>query len=88
MPLMGKYGTESRTPLRLLLFKRLLPPAPFLRPGIIIWVATLFAGGLLPAGNYSLELVGIKVDPNTVVARISPDFIGFGYERSAGAETH
>lgn len=35
-----------------------------------------------------METVKIQVDPQTVVSRISPDFIGFGYESSAVAQTN
>lgn len=42
-------------------------------------------GALAPSGS---EEVTIRVDPQEVLGRISPDFIGFGYETSAVAQTN
>jgi len=44
--------------------------------------------GALSAQNETGEAVKITVDPQTVVGRIAPDFIGLGYETSAVAQTN
>ena len=36
----------------------------------------------------NVAVVTIQADPNTVLNRISPDFIGFGYEKSAVAQSN
>lgn len=47
----------------------------------------LTAAQLLAQDNHSVK-VKIQVDPQSVVGRISPDFIGFGYETSAVAQSN
>ena len=42
----------------------------------------------LPAQDQDADVVKIHVDPNTTISRISPDFIGFGYETSAVAQSN
>lgn len=50
--------------------------------------ALLLTGAqLLAQDNHSVK-VRIQVDPQYVVGRISPDFIGFGYETSAVAQSN
>ena len=59
-----------------------------LRRGFLICVTALFAGTGLQAGAESVNRVKIQVDPKTVVSQIAPDFIGFGYETSATAQSN
>jgi len=55
-----------------------------------LWAGLAFAlgCGTVPAQNGAGETVKITVDPQTVVGRIAPDFLGFGYETSAVAQTN
>ena len=55
--------------------------------------ALLYAGMVsicarLPAQNQGVVAVEIRIDPSTTISRISPDFIGFGYETSAVAQSN
>ena len=44
------------------------------------------AGLFLCARLQAQDVVQIQIDPKTMVSRISPDFVGFGYETSAVAQ--
>ena len=50
---------------------------------VVFWLAFCFTCGAAP-----LVQVNIRVDPNTIVSRISDDFPGFGYETSAVAQSN
>ena len=67
-----------------------MPPPlnSLLRRNVLVCLATMLVSPLLPAEEVSVSVVKIQVDPGTVVSRIPPDFIGFGYETSAVAETN
>lgn len=54
----------------------------------VLCVVTLCAVNSLPAQSQHLDRVKIEVDPQTLVSRISPEFIGFGYESSAVAQSN
>lgn len=60
---------------------------PFL---LCLWVgiATLWPSASLQAEDAPVAKVKIQVDTKTVVSRISPNFIGFGYETSAVAQSN
>src|SRR5690242_1825037 len=51
-------------------------------------LALLVAERQLQAQKAPAREVKIELDPKTVAGRISPDFIGFGYETSAVAQTN
>ena len=53
---------------------------------ILICVSLVYGQSQVAAQD--VEVVRIQVDPNTVLNRISPDFIGFGYEKSAVAQSN
>jgi len=53
-----------------------------------LWLAVGLGCGELRAQNANGESVKIQVDPQAVVGRIAPDFLGFGYETSAVAQTN
>jgi hypothetical protein len=55
-----------------------------LRRLVALTFAALFIGGRLLAQ----DTVKIQVNPHTVISHISPDFIGFGFETSAVAESN
>jgi len=59
-----------------------------LRRGYLIGVTALLAGTRLQAGEAAVIPVKILVDPQTVVGKIAPDFIGLGYETSAVAQSN
>ena len=59
---------------------------PSISHGVLICVTAILVGIQLQAADVSVEPVKIQVDPKTVVSRIAPDFIGFGYETSAAAQ--
>jgi hypothetical protein len=50
--------------------------------------AVLFVCARSHAQDRDSVVVKIQVDPNTVVSRISPNFIGFGYETAAVAQSN
>jgi hypothetical protein len=54
----------------------------------LLCLSVLFIGAHLPAQDQRADVVKIRVDPNTTISRISPDFIGFGYETSAVAQSN
>src|SRR5579864_4206410 len=54
---------------------------------IVSIVALLSGAQLLAEDNYPAK-VAIRIFPESIVSRISPDFIGFGYETSAVAQTN
>ncbi len=58
------------------------------RDGLLVCALTLLAGWRLPAADEPAGRVTIRVDPQTVMGRIAPDFIGFGYETSAVAQSN
>ena len=51
-------------------------------------VAWLAGNSVENQSNQAIQKVHIHVDPGIVLGRISPDFIGFGYETSAVAQTN
>jgi len=53
---------------------------------VLFCASVLFICVRLPAQVQRVEVVKIQVDPNTVLSRISADFMGFGYETSAVAQ--
>lgn len=55
---------------------------------VIVYTIVLLLGVRLQAEGEQVNQVTIRVDPQTVVSVISPDFIGFGYESSAVAQTN
>lgn len=62
--------------------------ALLLRLLAIIGFCGIFEAQTIYAENAPLRLVEIQVEPQSVMGRISPDFIGFGYETSAVAQTN
>jgi len=54
---------------------------------VISIMALLTGAQLLAADSHQVSLA-IQVHPESIVSRISPDFIGFGYETSAVAQTN
>jgi hypothetical protein len=62
-------------------------PCPVHRK-ILLCASVLFIGARLPAQDQRVEIVKIQVDPNTTLSRISADFMGFGYETSAVAQSN
>jgi len=58
-----------------------------LRRGFAFAASLMIAGHALPDAG-QVETVKIRVDPGAVVSRISPDFIGLGYETSAVAQSN
>jgi hypothetical protein len=63
-------------------FSRSISPSALL----LICVSLLY--GPLQSGAENAATVRIQVDPNQVLNRISPDFIGLGYESSAVAQSN
>jgi len=59
-----------------------------IRQSALIVIGWSLAYGPSQAGAQNVEVVRIQVEPNTVLTRISPDFIGFGYESSAVAQSN
>jgi hypothetical protein len=59
-----------------------------LRPKVLLCAGLLFLCARLPAQDQPVDAVQIRVDPNTTLSRISDDFMGFGYETSAVAQTN
>lgn len=65
-----------------------LVPCP-LRPKALLGAGLLFLCARLPAQEQPVDAaVQIRIDPNTTLSRISDDFMGFGYETSAVAQTN
>ncbi len=58
------------------------------RGGILFGLAVVFAAVPSQAQEAQPVKVKIQVDPKTVLAPISPDFIGLGYETSAVAQAN
>ena len=58
------------------------------RFSLLLAALMLFPGVPMHAAGGLAETVRIRIDPDTVVNRISPAFIGFGYETSAVAQTN
>jgi hypothetical protein len=58
------------------------------RRSAVLCASVLFMCARLPAQDQDADVVKIHVDPNTTISRISPDFIGFGYETSAVAQSN
>jgi len=48
----------------------------------------LLVSTLLPAQDQRVDTVKVRVDPNKSLCRISDDFLGFGYETSAVAQSN
>lgn len=59
-----------------------------LRLCLLICVTSLLVGTGSRAADGSVNRVKIQVDPKTVMSQIAPDFIGFGYETSAVAQSN
>lgn len=61
-----------------------------LQPGrrALAWLGATLVCLTLPVSAGNLESIKVQVDPSTAVSRISPGFIGFGYETSAVAQTN
>jgi hypothetical protein len=55
---------------------------------ILVCAPLLLLCAQLDAGDQPVEVVKLRVDPNTVLTRISGDFLGFGYETSAVAQSN
>jgi hypothetical protein len=58
------------------------------RRNFAVCAAGFFVCVQLQAQDERLEVVKIQVDPKTALGRISTDFIGFGYETSAVAQSN
>ncbi len=58
------------------------------RRNTLLCATVLFMCARLPAQGQHADVVKIQVDANTTISRISPDFIGFGYETSAVAQSN
>jgi hypothetical protein len=72
-----------------LLISRLLNSLPCRVHRIVLLCASLlFISPQLPAQDQRADVVKIQVDPNTTLSRISADFMGFGYETSAVAQSN
>jgi hypothetical protein len=54
----------------------------------LMFICVSLVYGQSHVGAENVEVITIQVDPNTVLNRISPDFIGFGYESSAVAQSN
>jgi hypothetical protein len=54
----------------------------------LLCASVLFIGARLPAQDQRAEVVKIQVDPRTTLSRISAEFMGFGYETSAVAQSN
>jgi hypothetical protein len=54
----------------------------------LLCASALFLCARLPAQDQRAEVVKIQVDPKTTISRVSDDFIGFGYETSAVAQSN
>lgn len=68
---------------------RLLNSLPFrVRPKALVCATALFTCARLAAQDQGVDVVKIRVDPNTSLSRISADFIGFGYETSAVSQSN
>ncbi len=61
---------------------------PYYRLRLVVFISALFIGASVPAQVQRAEPVRIQVEPETVLGRISPGFIGFGYETSAVAQSN
>jgi len=60
-------------------------------PGIsvlLLCASMLGLGARLAAQDQRAEVVKIQIDPNKVSSRIAADFMGFGYETSAAAQSN
>ena len=55
---------------------------------VLFCASALFLCAPLQAQEQRVEAVKIRVDPNTVLSRISDDFMGLGYETSAVAQSN
>ena len=55
---------------------------------LLVGAAAWISSGHYPARAEAVATVKMQVDPNTVISRISPDFLGLGYETSAVAQTN
>jgi len=58
-----------------------------IRQSALILICVPLVYGQSQVAAQDVEVVRIHADPNTVLNRISPDFIGFGYEKSAVAQS-
>jgi hypothetical protein len=54
----------------------------------LLCASVLFICARLPAQDQRVDVVKIQVDPNAALSRISADFMGFGYETSAVAQSN
>jgi hypothetical protein len=59
-----------------------------MRPTLVFVIYWSLAYGPSRVDAQNVEVVRIQVEPNTVLTRISADFIGFGYESSAVAQSN
>jgi hypothetical protein len=55
---------------------------------VLVCAAALFVCARSQAQDQRADVVRIQVDPNTIVSRISPDFLGFGFETAAVAQSN
>jgi hypothetical protein len=54
----------------------------------ILMVCVVFLGASIKAQDHAPAQVKIQVDPETIIAHISSNFIGFGYETAAVAQSN
>lgn len=69
-------------------FRRALGLAAKKFPHLLLGAAAWISAGQCPIDAEAAETLKIQVDPSVVITQISPDFIGFGYETSAVAQTN
>ena len=55
---------------------------------VLLYSCVLFISAPLLAQDQDVEVVIIQIDPNTTLSQIPADFLGFGYETSAVAQSN
>jgi hypothetical protein len=55
---------------------------------VLLGACVLLMSARLPAQDQRAGVVKLQVDPGTTICRISPEFMGFGYETSAVAQSN
>jgi hypothetical protein len=59
-----------------------------LRRLVLVCAGAVLSSTPLAAQTQPAEIVRIQVDPGAAIGRVSPDFIGFGFETSAVAQSN
>ena len=84
----GRHKRMKPNPLNLPFPRLLNHLARLFHRNIMVCASLLWICVQLEAQDQRVDMVKIRVDPKTVLTRISEDYLGFGYETSAVAQSN